>query len=113
MSELRVLKPALELIALSDFVFLDAPGGLPAGDATKSYEILAIGPGRWDHGVFISSESEVGEAVIPLGGRYLEIQGRGVILCRECDLMARIPDQQRAIEADHVAIEGAIEGTAA
>lgn len=73
-------------------------GGIVIADVGDAQKVrwgraLAVGPGRWEDGVFVASVTKVGDRVMfgkyQSAGEPIKIAGRKCLLFREGDLIAR------------------------
>lgn len=61
------------------------------GDEMTPFKVLAIGPGRYDHGKFIASELKPGDLVF-MGGGVIQVNydGQPRLFGREKDVVATL-----------------------
>jgi chaperonin GroES len=54
--------------------------------------VVAVGPGRWDSGVFIGTMTAVGDKVMwsKFSGSELSLNGEKLLLMRESDLIGKL-----------------------
>ena len=62
-----------------------------ARETPQRGRVLAVGPGRWDHGQRIPPVVQVGDEVVysTFGGTEVTIEGENYLILRESDVLAR------------------------
>lgn len=105
MTELKIARPPVPFEPLNDWVLIEmvpegfTPGGIAVPEGAdvgaKVGKILAIGPGRMsEYGVCIETSLEIGAVVYPpLQGITVTIQGKDYVICREEQLLGRVPKE--------------------
>ena len=93
----------LDFVPFADFVLIDeipnnmTPGGIAlpdnASNGPKRGTVVRVGPGRWENGVFIESEVEIGD-IVYMAFAYnepivMELDGNKYVLARTRDLIGK------------------------